>query len=511
MRLNANILLDELMGFHPSVHKSISDCTFKQICYFNSQEMKTDDSILYLYDAASFKIDCIYWPKHILIRGNDMPCGFGNYTDTLIQITEQVPLEELFQFMVNIFISYNNWNQSMLLAIVQHKSIGEFLEIAAQKLINPIALLDNSLTVIAKAGNFIKSTKGTVWEKIEALLYVPPEFFTLQEQRELSQMVIATSMKPYIYHPMIDSEHTYVTTHVRIGDKIYGNLGQVDINAPISRGQLSIVQHIAETMQLYFQNNEIYLRIAENDTYFIKNIINGAPVDEKIMGYHLKRLNWKRYDDFYFLNIICPVPLNSPIESIAYIRQINQYFPKSLITIYEHKIVLIIRNCDYSIKNKEEQIFLEQFLTKNEMKCGISDCFTDFTQLKYYYLQSCFAVSYCNQHTSSVLQNYEDCYKEHIIQILDNTIDIRSLCHPQILGLWKSQEEDSRELIRCLYHFLLNGRSLAMTSKALYLHRNTLIYRLNKASQILNIDFKRLSATELFYLLFSCMLVEWID
>lgn len=511
MRLTIDILLDELAAFHPIVHKVLSTKTsFEQICYYNAQDLQINSSFLYLADSASFSKDCSHYrPKHFLILGSEVPISRFEHADTLIQIPDQVRPEELFQFVMNIFVSYNTWNQSMLLAIIHHKSIGEFLKIAAQKLINPVALLDNSLTVIAKAGQFTKPTKGTIWEKIEALLYVPPEFFTVQEQRELSKMGSNMS-EPYVYHPAIDQEHTYVTSHIRIGNKLYGNLGLVDINFLFSDGQLSIIHHITETLQLYFQNNEVYMQIAENDTNFIKNLLKGVAIDEKIITYHLKRLNWKRHDDFYLLNFACPVPLDSPIESIAYIKRMNQRFPKSLITIYENSIVLILRNHDYPIKNNTEKQNLEQFLTKSEMKCGVSACFTDFMQLKYYYIQSSFAVEFCDQHANAVLQHYEDCYKEHIVQLLRNTTDLRCLCHPQIFDLWNSQEEDCRVLIRCLYHFLINGKSLAMTSKALYLHRNTLIYRLNKVSQILSIDLKNLSSKELFYLLFSCTLVEYL-
>lgn len=511
MELALGILLDELADFHPVVHKTLSTKTaFEQIQYYDAQNLQTKPSFLYLAESASISASLSqYCPKHLLIFGSNVPLPCLEHAETVIRIQDQVRPEQLFQTVMNIFVSYENWNQSMLLAIIQHKSISEFLEIAAQKLTNPIALLDNSLTMIAKAGYFTKPYTGTIWEKIESLGHAPPEFFTLQEQRELSKMS-TTLRAPYVYHLNIDKEHTYATSNIWIGDKLYGNLGLVDINSPFSDGQLSIIHHITECLKLYFHNNDLYMQIAENDTNFLKNLLKGVSIDEKIVSYHLRRLNWMIHGDFYLLNFTCPLPLDSPIESISYLKRMNQCFHKSLITIYENSIILILRKQDYPMMDSEEKRKLEQLLDNNEMKCGVSTCFPDFMQLKYYYVQSTFAVEYCNRHADGNLQHYEDCHKEHIMQLLHNTTDLRCFCHPQILAMWNSQVESNHELIRCLYHFLINGRNLAMTSKAMYLHRNTLIYRINKISRMLEMNLNNLSSNELFCLLFSCTLVEYL-
>ncbi|AWW26292.1 hypothetical protein DOZ58_06215 [Acetobacterium sp. KB-1] len=57
---------------------------------------------------------------------------------------------------------------------------------------------------------------------------------------------------------------------------------------------------------------------------------------------------------------------------------------------------------------------------------------------------------------------------------------------------------------------VLAKNNLATTAKALYLHRNTLIYRLDRMATMLNVELKDLNTNELFYLLFSCMLVEYL-
>jgi len=509
MDLTVGILMDELSILHPIKQKVLSlKTSFEQICYYDNQDLQPNPSFLYLAASTALSINLSRnCPKHLLILGSEAPLSCLEYADTVIHISDKVPLDKLFQFVMNIFVSYEKWNQSMLLAIINHKSVGEFLEVAAQKLTNPIAFSDNNLTLIAKVGQFTKPYTGTVWENMINLGYIKTDFFTIKEQLELSAMISNTGT-PYVYHPCIDKEHSYVTTHIWIGEKLYGNLGLVDINSPFSEGQLSIIEHITKSLKLYIQDNDAYMRISENEVSFINSLLKGITLDEKIITYHLARLKWNIHDNFYLLSFACPVPLDSPIQSLSYIKRIGNHFPESLITIYENSIVLIIRNQDFSIKNHTKKQNLEQFLITNEMKCGVSTCFTDFMKLKIYFTQSSFALEYCNNQTEVVLQHYEGCHKEHIMQLLRNATDLRCFCHPQILAMWDSQDENQHELIHCLYHFLLNGRNIALTSEVLYIHRNTLIYRLNKISKILGTDLKSLSSEQLFYLLFSCMLVE---
>lgn len=509
MELTLSILMDELSNLHPIVQKSLSSkISFEQIRYYNAQDHETNAAFLYLGDSTIIGVDFSqYCPNHLLILNNDIPTACLNHAETVIQVTASLKIHELYQQIMDIFMTYENWNQSMLLAIIHHKSIEEFLEIASKKLMNPVAFNDNNMSMIAKAGQFTKPYSGTVWEVLEAFGHVKSEFFTVQEHREITKMLL-TTRDPLVYHPTIDKTHTYATSQVWVGDKQYGSLGIVDINAPFTDGQLSIIKHITENIKLYIQNNEAYMRVAENEVTFINSLLKGIPINENIIAYHLAKQNWVIHDQFYLLSFACPVPLDSPIQSLSYLKRIDKCFPESFITVYNNTIIMIIRDRDYSIKNQDVKQNLDKLLTSNEMKCGVSACFPDFSQLKYYYIQSCFAIEYCNQYPEIIIQHYEYCYKEHIIQVLRTSTDLSCFCQPRILAMWNSQEENQKELIHCLYHYLINGRNLTLTSEALYIHRNTLIYRINKLSRILELDLKNLSSDQLFYLLFSCMLVE---
>jgi DNA-binding PucR family transcriptional regulator len=129
-------------------------------------------------------------------------------------------------------------------------------------------------------------------------------------------------------------------------------------------------------------------------------------------------------------------------------------------------------------------------------------------RLRYYYIQGGFAAAYCENHPDSPLCHYEDCWRDHMLQSLA-AADIRSFCHPAILALQERGGEKQQELVRYLYYYLLNGGNLVATAKALFVHRSTLIYRLEKMSGILNADLKNLSPDQTGFYLLSCTIARY--
>jgi DNA-binding PucR family transcriptional regulator len=128
--------------------------------------------------------------------------------------------------------------------------------------------------------------------------------------------------------------------------------------------------------------------------------------------------------------------------------------------------------------------------------------------LRYYYAQSRFAAAQCQPSLSSAICLYEDYQANHILKTLSAGADPRCFCHPGILSLWESGNEAKRDLVHCLYYYFLNGRNISAAAGALHIHRNTLIYRLSKAKEILNIDIRQPSPEQSFLYIMSCLIVQ---
>jgi hypothetical protein len=159
--LTLGIFVDEFSAYKPVVHKMTDPMgRILGFHYYSSEFSEADSDYVYIIGAGEvFSQKC---PKHIIISGNTIPKGLAEKTDTLIQISGNVSVEALFQAGHALLASHAAWYHSLLMAVIEHKSIGTFLNIAAQKLANPIAVFNNNLNVISNAGFILGSAKGTI-------------------------------------------------------------------------------------------------------------------------------------------------------------------------------------------------------------------------------------------------------------------------------------------------------------------------------------------------------------
>jgi sugar diacid utilization regulator len=170
---------------------------------------------------------------------------------------------------------------------------------------------------------------------------------------------------------------------------------------------------------------------------------------------------------------------------------------------------MIIRCPDKQQPHGKKKQQLEQFLKKDIiLRCGVSMVFNNFLHLRYYYTQSKFAAAQCKPPLSPAICSYEDYQADHVLQTLSQGSELRCFCHPGILSLWESGNKSQRDLVHCLYHYFLNGRNISITADTIHVHRNTLIYRLSKAEEFLNIDIKQSSVKQSFLFIISCMIVQ---
>jgi sugar diacid utilization regulator len=251
------------------------------------------------------------------------------------------------------------------------------------------------------------------------------------------------------------------------------------------------------------------MQIAENKANWVDSLLDGVEIPADLISSYLHKFQWKLDDHFCIVTFAASADLKIPIMSDLDIKQINDLFPDALLTVYEEHIVMIIRCPDKLPPHGKKIQQLEQFLKKDIMlRCGVSMVSNNFMHLRLFYAQSKFAASQCKPPLSPGICSYEDYQENHVLQTLSLAPDPRCFCHPGILSLWESGNESRRELVRCLYHYFLNGRNISATADALHVHRNTLIYRLGKAEEILNVDIKQPSPQKTFLYIISCMIVQ---
>lgn len=92
---------------------------------------------------------------------------------------------------------------------------------------------------------------------------------------------------------------------------------------------------------------------------------------------------------------------------------------------------------------------------------------------------------------------------------IEGNDDVLYLVHPAVILLTRYDSQHNSNLRDVLYYYLLNDRNLVRTAAATYMHRNTVINKVNKILDLLQLDLEDGNLRQ--RLIFSCQFIRYYE
>lgn len=393
-------------------------------------------------------------------------------------------LQELQELELNLTKSiYNGTYQDML-------------ETAYNYLQNPMVLIDISCRSLGIYPP--KELPGDVeWNYV-----VENGFFSLESTK---------NMKDYGNFDLMNTFDTpgFFTTTLFPNRAVIANIRFQDINIAriimpevfhsYSQVDLFATKLLADALQLKMANDQVFKYIRGNDPVYIMfyQLLSGISLDKSLVEDRVQNL--PAWDRGYFR--ILSVPLGENSDQIFY------FFANSLqklgyTILFENNSVTFIHYLN--AKDFDTiKILLEKFIIEADLTGYISNEFTSLSDSYSYFKQAKVLYSFINK--SKTLYCYHDFVLMHLFSFYDNE-DKVLLSHPALKILKEYDSQNNTAFYVTLRSYLQNERSLIKTAKDLYIHRNTLLYRIDKIQSLLNLDLEHKDIR--LHLLMSYQLME---
>lgn len=251
---------------------------------------------------------------------------------------------------------------------------------------------------------------------------------------------------------------------------------------PSHREMLTVVsQVLGYTISLYVpelsQGKSPYQQI-------LYDMLIGAPLSEVI-----PRLRSMRFAEL--MNAVYIRPTGSLDHS--YMEQteknLKKQFPGTHITYHKSGIAAIIP-LENTVQISSKQLaHMKNFSQQEGVLIGISNAFSDIEHFADYFDQAYQAIEIgLNFSPKQTVFCYIDYQFFDLLSKTENPDRLGHFCHPALALLRKYDHENATQLYQTLLVYLEQGCSIKDTSDALYIHRNSLTYRLNRIEQICGID-----------------------
>lgn len=153
---------------------------------------------------------------------------------------------------------------------------------------------------------------------------------------------------------------------------------------------------------------------------------------------------------------------------------------------YNGYLVLI---CTLSKRKHKEEITAEfdEIFAKYDLYGGISAFLTDIKKLKDAVVQGIHGIHIGQEKATRVIW-----FEDHIIDVLllnaSAHFDLSPYVHPMLLKLQAHDRANQTDYLETLRHFISCSGNMKAAAQALWIHRNTMSYRMEKIADLLCVD-----------------------
>lgn len=397
-----------------------------------------------------------------------------------LQVATDVSKVDLFKSIQKIFWKYQRWENALLSEIYGKCRIRQIMDLGSEILGNPIALFDNSMTCLAIGGKNTIPNDDLIWSSILKDKHPPLELVPDLKDEHIYQQALNIKKSVRFYLPSQNKFTLYV--NVFSERKRIGCISYYELNSVIKERDLIIASRFADLVSVMMLREFPTRCVLEGVEQLVSNMINGNVYEIDYLSHCLKNIQWKVDDSYRVIRF-----RNRNVKDTdgdADIKYFKKKFDDVCVFSFSRDILMIVNEKFSNLENILQG--LEITLEKFRMIGGISYPIDGIQQIARGYFQASMAVEYGNvcweEHYYIYFSDvFTSCFTFRLKQKKNSV----AFVHPAIRKLSEYDRLNSNNLVETLYIYLSYKCNLNECAKKLFVHRNTLLYRINKITEII--------------------------
>ena len=382
--------------------------------------------------------------------------------------------------------------------------LGAMLPIMAEHLHEPLLATDADDVLVASAAPMGLDVKDEVFQHIishNCILSDDPLFSSL-----LPTMPVGGTMRSTV--PLVrvpNSDREYLSAMVLRDGEPLVNILMSNEGSPFgieSRDALLRLKLLIERAIL--AGSPLGFPPPDTDSC-VRRLLNHIYVREEIIEGYLRKRGWHLDDGYYC--VLAQIDESKGSSSLPFLaRQLRSgVMRNAVVLVHGSEVACVARDveCPYDMARLSSE--LRTIGTLFSANLGVSCPFHDFREIKRYYDSCRTAISYgMQENPPRTVSFFDDYAARHLEKVLFNRSINEVLLDARAFEIKRHDDEQGQELLRTLLVYLECGQNKTLASRQLFIHRNTLIYRLGLIERVAGIDFNTLDADRLFHLMYTC-------
>lgn len=184
-------------------------------------------------------------------------------------------------------------------------------------------------------------------------------------------------------------------------------------------------------------------------------------------------------------------------------KNLKMHIPGTHVTYHKNGIAAIIPLDAHTEISDDQLQILKDFSKDEQVRIGVSNSFASIENFVSHYEQAYAALELGqNLNPDEMVCQYVNYQVFDLFSSVKNPDTLGRFCHPALAVLRQYDHKNNTHLYETLCMFIDNGCNIKLASENLYIHRNSLAYRLDRIKEICQIDLEDVKTVFLLQLSF---------
>ena len=491
MKLTMERLINQLKQFEPIGAGNGTDLILvSSICFFTKNMQYNRREVLFIGYASDLLPNYSFENQIPMVCIEDIPVPEQYQVQkTVLRLSSKADINAVYDSILTLFMedtTEKEFMETLYQSVLRDDDICKICNLAKEYLQNPIVVLDNSLKHIAESSE--TELNDAIWvDQRKNGSFMSADYVQLLAE-QAGYKKDHYSMAPVLL-PKGKLKHHRIINHIFLNHRPIGTIVIFEVQRNFSELDLKLANRLADVLAVHMRNNDFIL-YAKGFAYehlfqdLLDGTISAATLHERIQSQHLHI-----EEDIYVL-VVDISEFDRTYKTLQYFRGIlDDLIENGKSILYNNYIVIVVMRKGGVYLSEKEIVNMNHFCEGKKISAGISKCFHDISMLKAHFEQAVTALNLNWEiDKKHQLSFYTEYTIEHIIAIASEKVDLKQFCEESLLRLLEYDAANHTDLAECLHEFLIQERNLAHTASILHMHRNTLIYRVNRIEEIMEHD-----------------------
>lgn len=488
-------LISYLKYYKPKVLSvNTIDTNLKKIKYINTANQVFEKNTIYLGRSSEirfllrFASHCVFF---IVDDGStDKPANLFQ-DNCVVLFPEDTDMESLFDECRKYFSIQQElyeYSYNLMQTYLTRGTLQSIIDETACMLDNPVMVIDKNYRVLCEYGS--DNCGDVTWLENIKKGYCSYEFVTqfnkINEVRNI-QINDRAFMSGCLNSPLrrcICKLHT--------AGNVKGYLLAIELNSPFTELKMQFLNIASKLIsRMVFSSESIKEEnhaIAISDVF--TDLLSGNLKSKEVIANCLRYSNIALESEYYLVSVnIQNYSMHSDETDHSLELLLQSKIDYVLTTCFDTNVILLIES-----QNSVSEVFQslsvhQEFFEENGLTVAISDKFYSLENLFEYYTQTNFVHSIVAQlHLQKTICTYNNLRILDVITKNPTLENYTTLIGNEANSIYSYDEKNNTEYLKTLYTYIRWNRSIKKTSEVLFLHKNTVNYRIQRAKELFHLD-----------------------